>query len=188
MDEEITLIVRVLGPSLGTEDAASGTTFTIYDENYDELTSNSGWESSANASQLQELNLSPAHSSEAATLNTLTPGVYSIEAEVSGYAEKILQLEFFSTDGQVFDKLSALESWNMYKAGANIHLIKSDVTHLPQAYFHATDEPRFRLWFIRSRLFLLETVQLGQPLRTSRYMENRASMQMLPPFPFLKGQ
>ena len=67
VDEEITLIVRVLGPSLGTEDAASGTTFTIYDENYDELTSNSGWESSANASQLQELNLSPAHSSEAAT-------------------------------------------------------------------------------------------------------------------------
>ena len=163
VDEEITLIVRVLGPSLGTEDAASGTTFTIYDENYDELTSNSGWESSANASQLQELNLSPAHSSEAATLITLTPGVYSIEAEVSGYAEKSLKLELFSTDGQVFDKLSALESWNMYKAGANIHLIKSDVTDLTTSHiFDATDETQIPpLVYSQSALSFLETVPVG---------------------------
>ena len=189
VDEEITLIVRVLGPSLGTEDAASGTTFTIYDENYDELTSNSGWESSANASQLQELNLSPAHSSEAATLITLTPGVYSIEAEVSGYAEKILQLEFFSTDGQVFDKLSALESWNMYKAEQIFTSLNLMLLILPQVTFSMPPmKPRFRLWFIRSRLFSFwRRFQLGQPLRTSRYMENRASMQMPLPFPFLKG-
>ena len=87
VDEEITLIVRVLGPSLGTEDAI-GTTFTIYDENYDELTSNSGWESSANASQLQELNLSPAHSSEAATLITLTLGYIPSRLKLVGTPKK----------------------------------------------------------------------------------------------------
>ena len=163
VDEEITLVVRVLGPSLGVEDAASGTSFTIYNEYYDEITSNSGWEDGTNASQLQELNLAPAHSSEAATLITLTPGVYSIEAEVSGYEEKILQLELFTTDEQAFDKLGSLESWNMYKMGAGTNVIKSDVTDLTTSHvFDATDEFQIpAVVYSQSALSFLETVPVG---------------------------
>ena len=57
--------------------------------------------------------------SAAATLITLTPGVYSIEAEVSGYEEKNpAQLELFTTDEQAFEKLGSLEIMEYVQDGS----------------------------------------------------------------------
>ena len=163
VEEEVNLIIRVLGPSLGVTGTSTDTSVTIYDENYEEVGSNDDWASSSSATLIQNLGLAPSDSSEAAHLISLSPGVYSLEAMDVNMEEGILQLEVFGVESDVFNKIEKVDANAEYKAGLNFYYLKSTVDDLNASFsLDATDENQVPpLLFSDSPLHFMENVYPG---------------------------
>ena len=163
VEEEVNLIIRVLGPSLGVTGTSTDTSLTIYDEFYEEVGSNDDWASSSSATLIQNLGLAPSDSTEAAHLISLSPGVYSLEAMDINMEEGILQLEVFGVESDVFNKIEKVDANAEYKAGLNFYYLKSTVDDLNASFLlDATDENQVPpLLFSDSPLHFMENVSPG---------------------------
>jgi hypothetical protein len=75
--------LRVLGPSLadqGLSNTVADPALTVYDSSGTVVASNDNWQSDPGASDLTAAGLAPANMSEAATLQSLMPGSYTVVA------------------------------------------------------------------------------------------------------------
>ena len=79
------VIVRAIGPSLPLATAVPDPTLELLDENRAVVAENNNWGESADAQEITNTGLQPAHARESAIIRTLTPGAYT--AVVSGVAD-----------------------------------------------------------------------------------------------------
>jgi len=106
------LALRVLGPSL-SDNGLSGTVpdpaLTIYDSSGAVIASNDNWQTDSGASELTIAGLAPANTSEAATVQSLSPGTYTVVASSTDGTAGIGLIEAYDlspTSGSLLGNLS----------------------------------------------------------------------------------
>lgn len=102
---------RVTGPSLaanGLTDTVRDPALTLYDKSGRVLATNDNWQTSAAASSLQATGLAPSDPAEAATIQNLAPGAYTVVASSQNGAAGVGLVEAFdlSTSSSTLINLS----------------------------------------------------------------------------------
>ncbi len=75
------VVLRAIGPSLadvGVSGALANPVLTLYDSSGAIVATNDDWQTDPSAAEIQALGIAPANASEAATVQKLTPGVYTV--------------------------------------------------------------------------------------------------------------
>ena len=87
IDQEVKLLMRALGPSLGTG-FVSDPTMSLKDDENNSLSENDDWQSGSQAASISETGLSPTHGSgyESAIIHSFQEGNYSLY--YGGYGEE----------------------------------------------------------------------------------------------------
>ena len=162
IQQEIELVFRVLGQSLGVPGASADTHFSVLDNTYSQVASNDDWGDGAQSSLIQDMGLAPIDSTESAHVITLAPGTYSLEAMDVDGDESSVKLEVFSTDQAVFDKIGSVKVYASYRAGAGIRFIDFTQDDLNTTlFFDATDETYIPPSFTDSNLSFMEGIPPG---------------------------
>jgi hypothetical protein len=78
------VVLRAIGPSLapaGVSSTLADPVLHLYDVSSKEIATNDDWQSDRNASEIQNVGLAPTRAAEAATLQSLPPGSYTVVVE-----------------------------------------------------------------------------------------------------------
>ena len=164
--EEVTLLIRALGPSLEADGKSTDTVLRVYDENWDELDSNDDWGIGASTTSIRNAGLAPGDAAESALVITLQAGVYSLEALDGALEEGVIQLEVYGLHTDTFDEIGKVVAHAEFKAGASFHNINVITNDLNASFnFDATDENQVPpILFTDSSLVLPESTSPGTPV------------------------
>jgi len=108
-----TVVIRVLGPSLsdsGISDPAADPTLTLFDSSGREIANNDDWKTDPREAELSADGLAPVQSSEAATVQTLPPGAYTVVAKTKGGSSGIGLVEIYDLAATIDSRLTNLST------------------------------------------------------------------------------
>lgn len=108
-----TLVFRALGPSLsgsGLANIVADPTFTLFDASGTPVATNDDWESDPGASEIIANGLAPSDPAEAATIQTLNPGAYTVVVTGKDLAPGIGLVEAYDLSPLANSKLGNLST------------------------------------------------------------------------------
>jgi hypothetical protein len=119
------LLLRALGPSLGDSDPSlTGTVtdplLTLYDSSGNLISINDDWQSDPQSAEIVAENLAPAHPSEAATIEVLSPGAYTFVVNDKNLTAGLGLIEAYDLSPTTGGQLSNLSTRGMVGTGDNV--------------------------------------------------------------------
>ena len=122
-EEEKTVALRVLGPSLaqgGIAGAAQDPSLSLYDSSGTKIAANDNWESDPREIELAANGLAPGDPSEAATVQTLAPGTYTVVASSKDNTAGVGLVEIYDLSTESSSRLANISSRGVIGAGDNV--------------------------------------------------------------------
>jgi arylsulfate sulfotransferase len=117
------LALRVLGPSLadsGLNETLADSVFTLYDSAGGVIATNDDWQSDPGASELIANGLAPASPAEAASVQTLAPGSYTVVATGKDSTSGIGLVEVYDLSPESPSSLANLSTRGMVGTGDDV--------------------------------------------------------------------
>jgi len=122
-EEDKTVALRVLGPSLahgGIAGAAQDPSLSLYDSSGTEIATNDDWESDPREMELSVNGLAPTDPSEAATVQTLAPGNYTVIANAKDNTSGVGLVEIYDLSTESSSRLANISSRGVIGTGDNV--------------------------------------------------------------------
>ena len=122
-EEDKTVALRVLGPSLtqgGIGGAAQDPSLSLYDSSGTEIATNDDWESDPREMELSVNGLAPTDPSEAATVQTLAPGSYTVIANAKDNTSGVGLVEIYDLSTESSSRLANISSRGVIGTGDNV--------------------------------------------------------------------
>ena len=122
-DEDKTIVLRALGPSLstaGVSDALPDPIITLFDASGAMIATNDDWESDARANEIASAGLAPASNLESATVQTLTPGAYTAVVRGKADAGGIGLVDAYDLSPDTTSRLANISARGLVGTGDNV--------------------------------------------------------------------
>jgi hypothetical protein len=121
--EPKTIVLRALGPSLrrfGLSGVLSDPVLSLYNSSRNLVATNDNWQSDAHSNDIQNSHLAPANPLESATLQTLSPGAYTVVVSGSGATSGTGLVELYDLSPQSESRLANISTRGSVGTGDNV--------------------------------------------------------------------